>query len=103
MRAAFVLAAFLASCAHHAASPTEPEHDPAPAAVAAYTPALDPLVGPAWVQATGAYVVEGCNRHSGADAPAEGDTPSVHIVDAGGGIQVRQACGLITYELYTPA
>jgi hypothetical protein len=101
MRGAFVLTAFLTACAHQAAPAADPE--PAPAAVAAYTPARDPLIGPAWVQATGAYVVERCNRHSGADAPTEGDPPSIHVVDAGGGIEVRQACGLITYELYTPA
>jgi hypothetical protein len=90
----------LAACAHHAAPPPESEAEssiPQP-----YTPARDPLIGPAWVQATGAYVGERCNRQSGSDALSEGDPPGVRVVDAGGGLEVRQACGLVAYEIYTP-
>lgn len=100
MRGLLVLVPFVGACAHQASRPSEspPVSDPEQA----YTPARDPLIGPSWLQATGAYVVERCNLHAGTDTPTEGDPPSVHVVDAGGGVEVKQACGLVAYEVYTP-
>jgi len=103
MRGALVLVCLCVSCAHHASPPAEPEQAPDPED--AYTPARDPLIGPAWVQATGAYVVEKCRRpHKSSDVPADQppDPPGVHVVDAGGGVEVRQACGLVANEVYAP-
>jgi hypothetical protein len=88
----------LVACAHNSPQPAAE----LPASEPEYTPARDPLIGPAWVQATGAYIVERCNRHSGSDVPTDGDPPSVHVVDAGG-VEVKQACGLVAYEVYAPA
>lgn len=65
-----------------------------------YEPARDPLIGPAWVQATGAYVAERCKRRKLTETPTDGDPPRIHRVDAGGA-EVRQACGLVAHEVYT--
>jgi hypothetical protein len=67
-----------------------------------YEPALDPIIGRSWVMAIQAYVTPTCNKQL-SDAPSEsGDPPALHQVSAGGGITVRQSCGLIYHEVFTP-
>lgn len=91
-RALLVIVCLLSSC--RTAKPAMP--DPPPPVK--YDPALDPVAGPLWVQATQTYVAESCeDRDTPGDEPA--DPPSKHRVDVGS-VKVEQPCGLVFNEVF---
>ncbi len=86
-------------------------------------PAHDPVLGPYWIEANKAFVDESCHpRERSAKEPNEpkgdesdasdassdpkpiklGDPPSTHVIDAGGGVMVKQHCGLVFNEIASP-
>ena len=78
-----------------------------------YDPALDPITGPYWRQANEAFVDESCHPHTASvvqgapgltpqTADQLGDPPSMHEIDAGAGVMVKQPCGLVINEIASP-
>jgi hypothetical protein len=101
MRAVLVLVCIV-GCG--GSGPSQETATTAPVAYPHYEPALDPVVAPSWTQALRAYVTEDCTT-SGSTTNATngwGDAPSSHEVNAGGGVVVRQGCGLVYFEVFTP-